>query len=309
MFLKGDVMPVKRDWSSLQKNIEEKSKKKDYTEPNIYKPVLDKDGCAKVIMRFIDSVDTDMPFVEYRQHYFGGVGGWCITGCTSNIGEGKCPICQSLGSSGLFDSDKEEYSKRKKKTYYYSNVLIIRDDNTPENNGKVMVFKFGVKIYDKLFDAIKSGNNNKNKDGVPEGIPYDNDTGVNFIFVQKKGGNGMPNYDGSYFSDATTPLSKWGDEDKIMKSRHKLSVYVNTDDDTRYVDADTMLKKYTKAIGEDIGTKTITGAKEPTRKKFIDEDDSDEDFLPPTTKNNVVVGDSDFSSDIDDDDDFFNELE
>ena len=59
-----------------------------------------------------------------------------------------------LWNTGV-DSDKEIARKRKRKLSYYSNIFIVSDPKHPENEGKVFLFKFGKKIFDKITEAMQ----------------------------------------------------------------------------------------------------------------------------------------------------------
>src|SRR5574343_488589 len=88
---------------------------------------------AKVTMRFLDSIDTDLPYVEVKHHVFNDVGGWVFEMCPNTFGK-ECPICEDL--SRIYKRDKDEYESvksRKKATNFYTNVLIIEDKNAREN--------------------------------------------------------------------------------------------------------------------------------------------------------------------------------
>ena len=69
----------------------------------------------------------------------------------------KDPVSEEntrLWNTGL-DSDKEIARKRKRKLSYYSNIMVVSDPKHPENEGKVFLFKFGKKIFDKITEAMQ----------------------------------------------------------------------------------------------------------------------------------------------------------
>ena len=70
----------------------------------------------------------------------------------------KDPVSEEntrLWNTGL-DSDKEIARKRKRKLSYYSNILVVSDPKHPENEGKVFLFKFGKKIFDKITEQCQA---------------------------------------------------------------------------------------------------------------------------------------------------------
>ena len=45
--------------------------------------------------------------------------------------------------------------REKRKLSYYSNIYVVSDPKHPENEGKVFLFKFGKKIFDKITEAMQ----------------------------------------------------------------------------------------------------------------------------------------------------------
>jgi len=71
--------------------------------------------------------------------------------------------------------------------------MVVKDDETPENVGKVFKYRFGVKIWEKIKEELDDKN-----------PVFDYDTGSNFklkIKQVKSGPRSFPNYDSSSFSD------------------------------------------------------------------------------------------------------------
>ena len=50
---------------------------------------------------------------------------------------------------------KRSARKRKRKLSYYANILVVSDPKHPENEGKVFLYKFGKKIFDKITEAMQ----------------------------------------------------------------------------------------------------------------------------------------------------------
>jgi hypothetical protein len=59
-----------------------------------------------------------------------------------------------LWNSGI-DSNKEVARKQKRKLTYVSNIYVVKDPANPDNEGKVFLFKYGKKIFDKLTEAMQ----------------------------------------------------------------------------------------------------------------------------------------------------------
>jgi len=284
-------MPIKKpkkDWSSINSRIKNR-KKKFKADERIFVPTFNDKNQAKVIMRFLDSKDTELPYVEQSSHFFNDVGGWFIDNCPSTIGK-SCPVCDDLYKQNYYETDNDLYYDRKKNTYFYMNALIIEDKNNPDNEGKVFIFKFGKKIMEKVDDAIDD-----------DKFIWDEDAGVNFTFSAKKKGK-MSNYDASYFSDTPTSLDEYGDPEKILALRHDLGGFV---DESEFKSYDDLKVKYEKVIGESTSSET-----KPKRSRKIQEDDVEhEEVVDDDDDISTDIGDENMYDDDDDDDSFFDDLE
>ncbi len=281
---------AKKDWSDIKKRI--KGRKTKYkADERIFVPTFNEKNIAKVTMRFLDSIDTDMPYVTQSGHFFNDVGGWFIENCPSTI-EHDCPVCQDLYDNGYYEKDYDLYSDRKKNTSFYTNVLIIEDKNCPANEGKVFIFKYGAKIMAKIDDVIEDDLN-----------PWDEDEGVNFKFSAKKNGK-MSNYDASSFSDAETELGQYGSLKTILGDRHDLGGFI---DPSEFKSAEDIKKKYLKVIGEDDEETT----KPKRTRKPVQDEVEDEEILEDIDEGiEGDIGDETMLDESDDDDDaFFSDLE
>lgn len=81
---------------------------------------------------------------------------------------------------------------------YASLVQIIRDENAPETEGKIMVFRYGIKIWEKINAELKP------VIGEPHD-PFGSLTGKAFALIITKV-SGFNNYDQSKFVDKKIPL-------------------------------------------------------------------------------------------------------
>ena len=187
----------------------------DPLEEKLWKPTLDKAGNGFAVIRFMPAPEgEDIPFVRIWDHGFQGPGGWYIEKSLTTFSE-KDPVGElnsKLWSTGL-DSDKEIARKQKRRLSYYSNVYIVKDPGNPENEGKVFIFKFGKKIFDKLNDLM----NPSFEDEQPVD-PFNLWTGANFRLKVRKVEN-FPNYDKSEFD---TPGALLDDDDKLEEIYNSL---------------------------------------------------------------------------------------
>jgi hypothetical protein len=90
----------------------------------------------------------------------------------------------------------DNFSRRQR---FASLVQIIKDDNNPDNVGKIMVWSYGVKIFNKLQAEMKP------EFGKPH-IPFDLFEGKPFLVHITKVA-GYNNYDNCRFLDERVPIS------------------------------------------------------------------------------------------------------
>ena len=124
----------------------------------LWKPELDKSGNGYAVIRFLPAPDgEDMPWAKIWSHAFKGPGGqWYIENSLTTLGKDD-PVGElnrTLWNSGS-DRDKETARAQKRKLSYYSNIYVVSDPAHPENEGKVFLYKFGKKIFDKLVEAMQ----------------------------------------------------------------------------------------------------------------------------------------------------------
>lgn len=171
-----------------------------YKDDRIFSVELDKSGLGYAIIRFMPAPPNEQEaFVKRYNHGFKVNGKWLIENCPTSVG-GNCPICEANGvlyNSGV-DSQKKIASSRKRKLSYYSNVYIVKNPANPELEGKVMIYRYGQKIFDKIKSALKP----EFEDDNPVD-PFDLWTGANFKIkvktVKESNGTAYPNYDDSVF--------------------------------------------------------------------------------------------------------------
>ena len=189
----------------------------------IWKPAVDKSGNGYAIIRFLPEPEgCDLPWARVYTHAFQGPGGWLIDQCLTTK-EQKCPVCEynsTLWNNGT-DAGKEQARKQKRKLSYYSNIYVVADPANPDNEGKVFLFKFGKKIFDKIMEAMKP----EFADEEPIN-PFDFWQGANFKLKIRKV-EGYQNYDKSEFD---RPSALFDDDDKLEK------VYNNLHDLNEFLD-------------------------------------------------------------------------
>ena len=123
-----------------------------------WKPELDKSGNGYAVIRFLPAPDgEEMPWAKVWSHAFKGPGGqWYIENSLTTLGKDD-PVGElnrELWNSGR-ESDKAVARAQKRKLSYYSNIYVVSDPAHPENEGKVFLYKYGKKIFDKLVEAMQ----------------------------------------------------------------------------------------------------------------------------------------------------------
>ena len=199
--------------ASLREKMNESTTKtfqKDDT--RFWKPEVDKAGNSSAVVRFLPSVESDpYPYVILHTHGFQGpTGKWFIENCPTSINL-ECPTCaanSALWNSGV-ESDKKIVSIRKRKMSYISNILVIKDPKHSENDGKVFLYRYGKKIFEKIKDLLEPPAEFADMEPCNAYDPYD---GANFKLRQTKV-DGFPNYDKSTFDAAAALFG--GNDDKI----------------------------------------------------------------------------------------------
>ena len=187
-------------FQQLQKQLE-KTQQVGTVDERFWKLSTDKAGNGFAVIRFLPAGDgEDMPFVKLYSHAFQGPGGWYIENSLTTMGQ-KDPLGEynrELWNSGD-ETLKEQVRRQKRKLQYYSNIYVVKDPSNPDNEGKVFLFRYGKKIYDKIMEAV----NGDELEGRAGYNPFDFWAGANFKLRAKKVA-GYPNYDSSEFESPGT---------------------------------------------------------------------------------------------------------
>ena len=219
--------------AKLVSQVEKMNKGSNGVDDRLWKPEVDKAGNGYAVVRFLPAPDgEDLPWAKLYTHAFQGPGGWFIENSLTTLGQ-KDPVSEynsQLWNTGV-DSDKEVARKQKRKLSYYSNVYVVKDPSNPANEGKVFLFRFGKKIFDKITAAMQP----EFEDETPIN-PFDFWQGANFKIKIKKVA-GYWNYDSSEFAAPEALLG--GDDDALealWKQEHSLAEIVAPDQFKSYED-------------------------------------------------------------------------
>ena len=191
----------------------------------VWKLECDKSGNGYAVIRFLPAPNgEDLPFVKLYSHAFQGSGGWYIENSLTTLNQ-RDPVSElntELWNNGT-DSGKEIARKQKRKLTYVSNIYVVKDPANPDNEGKVFLYKYGKKIFDKITAAMQP----EFEDETPID-PFDFWQGANFK-LKAKNVAGYRNYDSSEFAAQSSLLDDDDAMEAIWKKQYSLAELVAAD--------------------------------------------------------------------------------
>ena len=272
----------------LIKQVEKLNDTGSKDDERFWKPVMDKGGTGSAIIRFLPAPEgCDLPWVQVWSHAFQSNGKWLIDNCLTTLGQ-NCPVCEAnreLWNTGSKDN-QNIVRDRKRKLSYYSNIYVVKDPANPENEGKVFLYKFGKKIFDKIMASMQP----EFDDEEPIN-PFDFWKGANFkLKLVKK--DGYWNYDKSEFAPSSALLEDDDELETIYKSLNNLNDFVSPSEFKSYEDLKKRLDytlgikgtpKYQdpETIGEDEEVESSRSVKESVsvRPSTSSDDENEDDAL------------------------------
>jgi len=256
--------------------------KKSYNDDNYWKPELDKSGNGYAVVRFLPTpTDEEMPWVSYFDHGFQGPGGWYIEKSLTTIGK-KDPVSDyntSLWNTGI-EANREQARKQKRRLHYVSNIYVVSDPKHPEFEGKVMLFRYGKKIFEMLKDVMHP----QFEDETPVN-PFDLWEGANFKLKVRKV-DGYWNYDKSEFEGVSQIKESDEDIKAIWSKQYPLQPFLAADNFKPY---DELKEKLNRVLSGARSTETV-----------------EKTDLPPTSNGAVKSADVDVPTEASEDDDTLN---
>ena len=236
---------------------------KSFDDDRFWKPEMDKSGNGFAVIRFLPAPEgEEIPWIRMFSHSFQGPGGWYIENSLTTINKND-PVGEMnrrLWNSGS-EADKETARKQKRKLSYYTNIYVVADPKHPENEGKVFLYKFGKKIFDKVMEAMQP----QFEDETPVN-PFDLWKGANFKLKIRKV-DGYWNYDKSEF-DAPAPLHE---DESVMEAaynaEHKLKPFHEVSNFKTY---DELKEKMERVLGENRDNRTAEQIAQDVEDSFSD---------------------------------------
>ena len=268
------------NFDSLMKEVEKianPTNEKRGDDDRFWKPSVDKAGNGQAVLRFLPAPPgEELPWVRVFDHGFQGPSGkWYIENSLTTINKPD-PVGElnsELWNSGI-EANKEIARKQKRRLSYISNVLVIRDPANPENEGKVFLYKYGKKIFDKVKDVMQP----TFEDEKPVN-PFDLWEGANFK-LRIRQVEGYRNYDKSEF-DGPSPLSEDDAElERVWKQAHSLAAFL---DPSNFKSYDELKAKLNAVLG--------SGTRVPSAEKVSPLDAADELFVEQKMKTAAKAAD------------------
>jgi hypothetical protein len=293
---KSSLEKIASDLSKMNSNQQERK-----SDDRFWSPTVDKAGNGYAVIRFLPSpAGEDMPFVRVWDHGFQGpTGTWYIENSLTTIGKND-PVSEhnsKLWNSGL-ESDKEIARKQKRRLHFVSNVYIVNDPGNPENEGKVFLYKYGKKIFDKLNELMNPQFQDE------EAInPFDFWAGANFKLKIRQV-EGYRNYDKSEFAKPSPLLDDDKELENVWKKEHSLQEFLSPSNFKTYEE---LSAKLAKVLGTDGSS---SGARANAKAKAADEDDAPwaEETEAPKARSTPAPRQAATDDDEDDGLDFFKSL-
>lgn len=271
---------------ALSKEIEKISKgSESYKDDRFWAPERDKSGNGFAVIRFLPPPQNeDLPWARLFSHGFQGKGGWFIENCPTTLGL-PCPVCEAnneLWNSGV-ESDKDIARQRKRKLSYISNIYVVSDPANKQNEGKVFLYKFGKKIFDKISEKMKP----QFEDESPVN-PFDFWSGANFK-LKIRTVQGYVNYDKSEFDNPSQFLEGNDKElEKIWNMQYSLKEFSSPEQFKGYEELSSKLKLVLSGTGSgkssivddaDSLVSSVDKKSSKPKKESFDSEGEDEDAM------------------------------
>ena len=278
---RGNFTDLMKEVEKISQPIESNSK-----DDRFWQPEVDKAGNGYAVIRFLPPPSgEDYPWVRIWNHGFQGpTGKWYIENSLTTIGKPD-PVSElntELWNSGI-EANKDVVRKQKRRLTYISNIYVVKDPTHPENEGKVFLFKYGKKIFDKIKDVMQP----QFEDEEPVN-PFDFWKGANFK-LKIRNVEGYRNYDKSEFDSVAVLNEDDNMLEKIWKNQHSLQEFLDPKHFKSYDELKAKLNavrsgttnQVPKADSTDLDlveSKPKQSSKPPVKKRVEEFDDSEDEL-------------------------------
>lgn len=232
--------------AELQK-LNAPQEKNNKSDDRFWSPAVDKAGNGYAVIRFLPpAAGEDVPFVRVFDHGFQGPTGlWYIESSLTTIGK-QDPVTEynsKLWNSTTDDEapERKQVRKQKRRLHFISNIYVVSDPANPDNEGKVFLYKYGKKIFDKLNEAMNP------QFADEEAVnPFDFWAGANFKLKIRKV-EGYRNYDRSEFDKAGPLLADDSELEAIYTKEYSLKEFL---DPSRFKSYEELQERLLKVLDE-----------------------------------------------------------
>lgn len=280
---------IERLRQAMAKATEEKGSDGD---PRFWYPDVDKAGNGQAIIRFLPCPPMDdngegLPWAKIFKHRFKGPSGkWYSENSLTTLGQ-KDPVSEyntMLWNTGGEDSSERKQAREQKRHLtYISNIYVISDPKNPENEGKVFLFRYGKKIYDKIHLLMHP----EFEDDTPVN-PFDLWQGAN-LRLKIRNLDGYRNYDQSVFEQPKPLKSNDKELEAIYNSEYSLKEFTDAKNFKTYDELKTKLHDVLEldtptrpsalsTAKKAAAVKSQTKAEDEDESPFVEDDDDLADF-------------------------------
>lgn len=270
-----DVFKQKYSSEELMKSLKSEDYKNKYVDERFWKPTYDpKTGTSTSVIRFLPSKHNKVPFVKVFEHSFKGpTGMWYIEKSLTTIGLPDPVSEYNMEEWATEDENRRNAVRsRARKVYYITNIYVINDQNKPENNGKVFLFKFPKTIFEMITKLLDPPEAEIDDEAEPID-PFDLFDGVNFVLKTSRNDGGFIQYKDSFFNlKKRGPLFPEEEEiEKVYNQTYDLSEFT---DPANFKSYDELKERFEKVMGLNL------------KKRVVEEEASEEDEVeePPKPK-------------------------
>lgn len=249
---RSNIQELQDAISKTQKGGGSSSKQKD---ERFWSPTFSADKTASAVIRFLPAKapgeTVNMPYVKIKSYGFKGPNGaWYIENSPTTIG-GKDPVAELNTREWNTNNPvlQDQVRKRSQQVKFISNILVLRDPEKPENEGKVFLFKFPKKIFEKITELA-----------IPDQRLGEEGRNVFDLFADRGGSNfklkvryvnGFVNYDKSEFE---SPSDLYGGDDAkleaVYNQLHRLDEFIDPKNFKTYDELKARLNKVLGLDGE-----------------------------------------------------------
>lgn len=237
------------NFSKLQDKLKNEGKSHYETDTRYWKLEVDKAGNGFATIRFLDCPQNKegteqeaYPYVQLYEYSFQykPTGKWYINLSRKTLGQDEPDPVDEAWADLWNQGRKDEAKQFSRSTRYIANILVVSDSKHPENNGKVFLYKFGPRIFQKLQGAISP----EFEDEKPLN-PFNMWKGANFK-LKARMLDGQRSYDKSEFESPSPIADDDAEIEKIWSKAYSLQAEIAPE---KFKSYDQLKQHFNRVIG------------------------------------------------------------